>query len=148
MTRHCLPLFIIFAVATATLVRPAAAAAPAEEMHPVAVSVSEQLDDAQQPFVLIVKLTVEPAQAEQLVSVLVKPTKMTLKEPGNSSYELIRSVTEPGVHYLYERWNSLAALDAHLKQPYTAQLLADFDEVLSEEVELKICVPVKLDGAE
>lgn len=116
--------------------------APAEEaLHPFAVEVSAKLPDAEQPFVMIVDLKVRSGQAEALVAAMTKPTLETLKEPGNAAYELSKSVEQADTFVLYEKWQNVSALDAHLKQPYLTELLAAFDKLLAEPPKLTVLTP-------
>lgn len=117
----------------------------AEPLHPIAADVASQLPVADQPFVMVVEFLTKPAAADALIDAMADPTAQTLKEPGNLAYDLSRQTKDPRRFVLYEHWKDIAALDAHLRQPYLTKLLKDFDAVLAEPPTVRVYVPVARD---
>lgn len=138
MTRHLL--FCVLAIACL-----GSLASAGEPLHPIAAGVASQLADADQPFVMVVELLAKPDAADALIEAMADPTEQTLKEPGNLAYDLSRQTADASRFVLYEHWKNVAALDAHLGQPYLEKLLKDFDVVLAEPPEVNVYVPVVKD---
>ena len=72
---------------------------------------------------LIAHITVKPGsqdQAEQLMREVVVPTR---KEAGCLQYEFQRSTTDGTQYCAYERWRSLADLEAHFKEPHLQKFI-------------------------
>ena len=106
------------------------------ELHPIAMGVKEQIGDYEGPFVLVVKLKTKAGKSDEFIKAFKKAAGKTRKEEGNMQYQLSRSFTENDSLMLYERWKSLDALDAHLKQPYIVKLLTDTEDILAEPPQL------------
>ena len=115
-----------------------------EPLHPFAATVGEQLADPSQPFVLLVNFSVKADQVDAFIEAAAEPRRETAKEPGNVSYALSQSVETPTDFVLYEHWESVAALDFHLKQPYLTKLLGSFETTLAEPPKLTVSTPVPL----
>jgi len=141
MPRHNL-LCLSVLLALTSLHLTAAPQASADELHPIAADVAKQLDDANKPFVLLVNFTTQEDKADAFISAMREPIAETAKEEGNIAYELNQTSNEPTKFVLYEHWKSLAALDAHLKQPYLTKLLGAVEGIMAEPPELTVCVPV------
>lgn len=120
-------------------------AAAEEPLHPIAAEVAEQLADPDQPFTLIVNFVVH--DADRFVAVMSNPVVQTAKEKGNVNYRLCQSFEKPTEFTLFEQWRDLAALDSHLKQPYLAKLVKDFEETLAAPPKLTVLKTIQA-GAE
>lgn len=114
----------------------------ADGLHPIAAEVQSKLADPDQPFVMVVELTVGDGGGKPLIEAIGTATRRTVKEPGNLDYRLSRNVEDPNEFVLYERWSNIAALDSHLKQPYLTKLLNAFEGLLSEPPEVEVHVPI------
>ena len=112
------------------------------ELHPVSQAVKASLEKdggkSDKPFTLAVRI--ETDAPDKVIAAMRKATPKTRAEEGNKAYALHRSADEPDTFLLYERWRSLADLDAHLKTDYIADLLAVLDE--EANIELQVMRPV------
>lgn len=112
------------------------------ELHPLAAEVSRQLNDQTGPFHMLVTFLTKPDKTCALVEAFQVPLSATVQETGNLTYRLAQDVTIPEKFLVIEEWKNIAALDAHLKQPYLTQLLADLEEVLAEPPALQVLHPI------
>ncbi|EIM73556.1 putative quinol monooxygenase [Nitratireductor rhodophyticola] len=87
---------------------------------------------------LVAHIKAKAGQEEELgrrLTALVEPTRA---EPGCINYDLHRLNDDGSVWMLYENWVSKAALDAHFKMSYLEDFIARKDEVLAEEMDIKL----------
>jgi quinol monooxygenase YgiN len=104
-------------------------------------TVKKNLTDTTKPFTLVVKFKVKPADAPKFEAALAKAVKETRKEKGNLAYELSKSPKGP-VYVIYERWENVAALEAHLKSDQYKNTAAAVKPLLDGQIELELLVPV------
>jgi quinol monooxygenase YgiN len=60
------------------------------------------------------------------------------REPGNISYEMYQSVSDPGELAFVETWESQEALDAHTRTEHFARIAPKIDACQTQEMETKI----------
>ena len=109
--------------------------------HPLLRAARESLSDSTKPFTVVVKFKVKDGQGPKFEAAVANAVKETRKEKGNQAYELSRSAK--GLNYvIYERWENLAALAAHLKTPHFKTAFEAVDPLLEKEIELDLMVPV------
>lgn len=80
---------------------------------------------------VIAHMKARPGKEAELRSELEALVDPTSTEQGFVNYDLHESITEPGLFYLYENWESEAELDTHLAAPHLvrfAGLLGDLLE--------------------
>jgi quinol monooxygenase YgiN len=111
--------------------------------HPIAVMVKENLKDPSKPFTLLVRFQAKEGAEAKLEAAFAKATKATRKEKGNLRYELNRDLKMPSLYILYERWQDLASLEAHLQSAHIATLLTEVNELRAAPPEAQILVPVE-----
>ena len=75
---------------------------------------------------------------EELKNIFTSVLAPTRAEAGCINYDLHQSPDDPAKFLFHENWASLAALDAHLKAPHIAPLLARMDEFCAVPPEIKI----------
>lgn len=115
-------------------------AAPQDE-HPLVAMARTSLPDTTKPFTLFVKMKVKEGQVDKFEGLLAKGTKETRKEKGNKAYELNRAAK--GTEYiLYERWENLDALKAHLSSPHYSALIGEVATLLEKSPEVQLFVPI------
>jgi quinol monooxygenase YgiN len=88
------------------------------------------------PLTLIAFLRAKAGLEDELgrrLSALIAPT---LEEEGCIDYQLHRSNTDAALWVLYENWQSQEDLDLHFQMPYLKQMLADFPQLLKQDMEL------------
>jgi quinol monooxygenase YgiN len=67
------------------------------------------------------------ADLREALEALIEPTR---QEAGYVNYDLHQSISDPGLFYLYENWESGEHLDAHLAAPHLVQFVGRLDELL------------------
>ncbi len=112
------------------------------ELHPLAEEVSRQLNGQTGPFHMLVTFITRPGKTCDLVEAFQVPLSATVQETGNLAYRLAQDVAIPEKFLVIEEWRDVAALDAHLKQSYLIQLLADLEEILAEPPALQVLLPI------
>lgn len=109
--------------------------------HPLLRVAKESLSDTTKPFTLLVRFKVKEGKGPTFEALAAKAVKETRKEKGNLAYELSRSAK--GSNYvIYERWENLAALEAHLKTAQFKNSSAALDPLLDGDLEVYLLVPV------
>ncbi|MDE2577281.1 MAG: antibiotic biosynthesis monooxygenase [Hyphomicrobiales bacterium] len=86
---------------------------------------------------LISTMTIRTGSADALLAAARTVIAETRKEPGNISYDLLHSTTQPDIFVFLERWRDRAALDAHLQADhFKAWRKAGENVVLSRKIEI------------
>ena len=102
------------------------AVAPVQEQeHPALTRVKASVKDPTRPFVMVITFKVKEGAGPKFEAAFGKAIKETRKEQGNRAYDLSRSTKDPSEYVLYERWDNVDALAAHLKTPHIKQLGVD-----------------------
>jgi quinol monooxygenase YgiN len=91
--------------------------------HPILAAVKSQVKDNSLPFMMAVHVTIKPGSSTPFEAAFTECIKLTRQEKGCIAYDLNRSCEEPTKYINYERWVSVAALDAHLNAAHTVKLL-------------------------
>ncbi|MDQ8043799.1 MAG: putative quinol monooxygenase [Solirubrobacteraceae bacterium] len=66
----------------------------------------------------------------------------SLEEDGCLSYVIHRDTQDPRALTGIEHWASHPSLDAHMQQPYVAELIGRADDLLDEPFSLKVLAPI------
>lgn len=116
----------------------------ATAVHPIVTEVKSQLGkrSSDKPFVMMVTLKPKSGQASKIVAGMKKATPPTRAEEGNTAYLLLQSPTDSESFVVYERWKSVAALEAHMKTPHIIELLKDLEPVLAEPPSMQVMKPL------
>lgn len=112
-----------------------------EAQDPIVVSVKAQLKDPARPFTMLVQLQIKDGMQEKFEAAFAKAIQGTRKEKGARAYDLNRDAKDPTRYVVYERWTSLADLEAHLKTPHITALLGELKDMLAAPVEAKVLLP-------
>jgi quinol monooxygenase YgiN len=116
--------------------------APAgEKANPIVAQVKASVKDPTKPFTLIVRLRVKEDAGEKLEAAFAKAIKASRREKGCLAYDLNRDAKAPSLYLVYERWQNLEALEAHLKTPEITALLAQLRGLTDGPPEGQILVP-------
>ena len=99
------------------------------------------MKDPFKPLTWIVSLHVKDGTQAKLEAAFVKAAKETHKQRGCLAYDLNRDVKEPTRYLIYERWKSLADIEAHLKSPHITTLEDELKELLTAPPERELLVP-------
>ena len=107
----------------------------------ILAAAKKDLSDSKKPFTLLIDFTVKEGQSKQFEAAMAKTIKETRKEKGNLAYELSRTTLGHG-YVIYERWEDLAALEAHLKTAYYKTALDGIVPLLEKGTTVELLVPV------
>jgi quinol monooxygenase YgiN len=116
-------------------------AAADEKPHPLVVKVKGALKDTSRPFTMLVIIQVKEGAEAKFEAAFAKAIAGTRTEKGNLAYQLNRSATMAGHYIVYERWQNLAALEAHMKSAHIAALRAATGDLRMGASEVKVYVP-------
>lgn len=122
----------------AVLLRPAPVLA---QENPILAYVKSRVKDPNKPFTLIVNLKVKEGAAKNLEAAFVKAARATRKEKGCRAYDLSRSTDDPTRYLVYERWQSVAALEEHLATPHIKTLLGQLPALLAGDPTPQVLIP-------
>lgn len=110
------------------------------EEHPILTAVKSQVQDQSKPFAMMVHAQIKVEHRVPFEAAFKECIAATRREPGCIGYDLNRS-TEDGSKYInYERWASVAALDAHLNAAHTVKLLTTIGPFMAAAPEVKVYV--------
>jgi quinol monooxygenase YgiN len=115
--------------------------AHAVEDHPILAAVKAKVMDQSKPFTMAVMIKIKSEHKAAFESAFTECIKETRKEKGCIAYDLNRSSDDATNYVNYERWSSVAALDAHLKAAHTVKLLATVAPFLDGAPEIKVYLP-------
>lgn len=74
--------------------------------------------------VAAITITAAPGRADEVIAAFTACIEQTHQEEGCLTYALHRDSADPDKLVHIERWRSQADLDAHMAQPYVADLFA------------------------
>ncbi|MEM9819129.1 MAG: putative quinol monooxygenase [Cyanobacteria bacterium P01_D01_bin.6] len=98
-----------------------------------------KLDNPNQPFALLTKLRVKDKAAgdrfEQAMQAVVRESR---KEADNITYHVNRDIDDPTLFYLYDRWRSIEAVDAHEQTEHFKAGLVTLKEVIAAPPEATV----------
>jgi len=83
-------------------------------------------------FTLVVEISIKLESIERVEKLMLACVAKTHEEPGCLMYDVHRAPEAKGKYVFLERFNGVAALDAHLAGQYTKDLLAAFGSESSE----------------
>ena len=66
-------------------------------------------------------IRIDPADREQASVAARGVMTKTHKEPGNIAYVFSEDLEEPGLYYVFEKWENQEALDFHFTTPHMAK---------------------------
>ena len=115
----------------------------AAEDEPVIKLAKSKVKDPAKPFTLVVTAKIKDGAMSKLETAYSPCAKATRKEPGCLQYDLHTDADKPETVVLIERWKSVAALEAHLKQAHTQAFLKTMPDWSTEKPDLKILLPVE-----
>jgi quinol monooxygenase YgiN len=132
----CLTPLVVAAVFVAPL-------AAQEKEHPVVAAVKANIKDANKPFTILVHITVKEGAASKFETAFAKAIAETRKEKGNLAYDLNRSTKNSSEFIVYERWQNVAALQAHLQTPHIQILFATTGDLRAGPPQVEVLVPAR-----
>jgi quinol monooxygenase YgiN len=114
-----------------------ALAADQAEPNPLVIRIKPELKDPSKPFTWIVCLQAKDGMQAKLEAAFAKVAKEPHREKGCLAYDVNRDVKEPRRYLIYERWKSLADMEAHLTSPYITTLQAELSRRLEETLAIR-----------
>jgi quinol monooxygenase YgiN len=114
----------------------------AEPEHPVLATVRAAVQDPTKPFVLAVHIKVKDGAGPRFERAFVEAAKESRKEKGNRVYELSRSTKNPNEYLIYEHWDNLAALAAHLQSAHFQKAIAAVGELGDGRPDIRVLAAV------
>jgi autoinducer 2-degrading protein len=141
MTRFSLKLLFVLAPTLAVLHLPGVAVGEEKE-HPIVAQIKPHLKDPSKPFTMIVKLQIKEGMNDKFEAAFAPAIKGTRKEKGYIAYDLNRDAKDPTRYMVYERWQNLPALDAHLKTAHITKLLDELKDVLAGPPDAQVMLVV------
>ena len=112
-----------------------------EKDDPILTYVNAKVKDKDKPFTLLVTLKVKEGMGAKFEEAFAKARKETRKEKGCIAYDLNRSLEDVTKYQVYERWKSVADLEAHLKSAHIKALLMALPDVLAGSPDLGVMLP-------
>jgi quinol monooxygenase YgiN len=105
--------------------------------NPILDQAKEKVSDPTKPFTMVVVLTAKDGHGKELETLFQPAIQATRKEKGCIAYDLNRDLKEETKYYLYERWRSIAALEAHMETEHIKTLLGKLGDVVAGPPEVK-----------
>jgi quinol monooxygenase YgiN len=100
-----------------------------------------QLAGTSGSLALMVRFGVQEADVPRVQAGFAAIRTPTLAESGCLRFELNREARNPARFVVYERWRSLADLEAHLRTSYVAELRRQLDAVIVGVPEFHVLLP-------
>ena len=112
-----------------------------DQIAAIAAQFGAELKDPRKPFTLLVRFRVKEGMEENVEAAFAAASTATRKEKGVMAFDLNREAKDATRFVVYERWKSLAHLEAHLRTPYIATLRDELEEMLAGLAEFHVLVP-------
>ena len=89
-------------------------------------------------LIVAAEIVVEAGAVEGVREVLGTTEQETRKEPGCLTYAFSVDINDPTMVRIFERWESMAALEAHFKTPHMAVFGEAIGKVQPASVDVKV----------
>jgi len=110
----------------------------AEEENPIVTLVKSKVTDKTKPFGMTVQFKVKPGEAKAFEEAFAPCLAATRKEPGCIVYFLNKDVDDANTFVVYERFKSVAALEAHAKSAHVGEVLKKITPLLDGDPAVKV----------
>jgi quinol monooxygenase YgiN len=80
---------------------------------------------------------IDPGKRDEVMAAAREMMAETLKEPGCIAYTFSADLTDPGRFYVFERWESQAALEKHFATPHMARFQQVFPKVGARDLKFE-----------
>ena len=128
-----------------TLVLVALLAVPAvgqEKPNPLVAQVRDAVKDPTKPFTLLIRFEARAGAGPAIEAAFAKAIPPTRKEKGCLAYDLNRDGTNPNRYLVYERWENVAALEAHQGAAHIAALRKAIGDLRTAPPAAEVLLPV------
>ena len=89
-------------------------------------------------IIVTATITAKKGQKDKIISKSQDVILSTRQESGCISYELLASTEDDDVLMMFERWESMESLDAHMQTEHFQSLGLAIEELVAREIEIKI----------
>jgi quinol monooxygenase YgiN len=110
----------------------------AEEENPIVTLVKSKVTDKSKPFGMTVQFKVKQGEAKAFEEAFAPCLAATRKEPGCIVYFLNKDLDDANTFVVYERFKSVAALEAHAKSAHVADVLKKITPLLDGDPIAKV----------
>ena len=114
---------------------------PADDVSAIVEKFRSELVDPTRPFTLLARFGVHDGAHAQVETLFAEARTPTLREAGCLAFEISRQASDSRRFVVYEKWRTLADLDAHLRTPYVTRLRTAFNELIDELPEFTVLLP-------
>ena len=111
-----------------------------EKGNPIVEAAKENVADPKKPFAMVVIVQVKEGEGKAFEDLFKPAIAATRKEKGCIAYDLNRDPKEATKYYVYERWQSVAALEFHMQTEHIKTLLSKIADVVAGPPEVKFYV--------
>lgn len=109
---------------------------------PIVTAVEKSGIDTTRPFVLVVQFQTHPGQSSAFEKAFAPAIAKTRQERGCLQYDLSQDPSAPESYLLYERWNNLDDLKAHLASEHIAAMQKATENLRAMPPQARILAPV------
>ena len=113
-----------------------------EKPNPIVDAVKAAVKDTSKPFAMGILIKVKEGKEAAFEEEFSKAIKPSRQEKGCLRYDLNKNPQQAGHYVVYERWQDLPALQAHLKSKHFLALEKQLADVLAEAPDIHVLVPV------
>lgn len=111
-----------------------------EKDNPIVEAAKANVADPKKPFTMVVIVEVKEGQGKALEDLMKPCIAATRKEKGCIAYDLNRDPKDATKYHVYERWQSVAALEHHMQTEHIKTLLSKIGDVITGPPEVKFYV--------
>lgn len=112
-----------------------------DEPNPVFEQVKAKVKNPKKPFTMLVRLEVKEGANAKFESAFAPAIKATRAEKGCMAYDLSHDTDSAGSYLLYERWKTLADLQAHLNADHIKSLIPQLGDLTAKPPEIQVLIP-------
>lgn len=112
-----------------------------DDVSAIIASFGAALQDVNQPLAILAQFQVRDGTQDLVEAAFAEASASTAEEPGVIAYQMHRERQAPTRIVVYERWRSLADLDAHLRTPYIRALRRVIDGAVVGTPEFRVLIP-------
>lgn len=112
-----------------------------DDVSAIIASFGAALQDVSTPLAILAQFQVRDGMQDLVEAAFAEASVSTAEEPGVIAYQVHRERQAPTRFVVYERWRSLADLDAHLRTPYIRALRRVIDGAVVGTPEFRVLMP-------
>lgn len=112
----------------------------AQDVNPDLLSapIVEQVSDPNKPFSVLIDITLIPGQENEFERLFGPVIAEVRKEPGNIEFQLSRHPEESNVYFLYERWENVEVLKAHMTTSHMSQFWPKYFPMIARIPDIRV----------